>query len=339
MVLVTGGTGLVGSHLLLQLVEKGVSVCAIHRKESDLERVARVFSYYSAEATQLFSKVKWLRASLDDISRLEMAFEGITKVYHCAALISFDPNNFEALLKTNVEGTANIVNLCLSHHVEKLCYVSSIAAIGNTVDKKPITETADWNDTDANVYALSKHAAELEVWRGAEEGLAVAIVNPGIILGPGYWKTGSGTLFSIAAKHSRYYPPGGSGFIAVTDVAKILVELMNSTIHHERFILINKNLSYHEVLLKIKKELAIAPPKKALKFWQLQCLWRLDWLRNFLTGKNRLLTKNDVISLKHPQVYDNQKIIDHTEFIFEPIDHTIPFCCAIYAKESVNSQL
>ena len=140
MVLVTGGTGLVGSHLLLKLLEQGVKVRAIHRVESDLSRVEKIFSYYHRPSSKFLKKIEWVVADINTIPDLEKAFEGVSQVYHCAALISFNPNDYEQLHKVNVEGTANIVNLCISNNIEKLCYVSSIAAIGKSIDNHVATE-------------------------------------------------------------------------------------------------------------------------------------------------------------------------------------------------------
>ncbi len=334
MILVTGGTGLVGSHLLYHLIKKGSKVRAIHRKTSNLERVARVFSYYSEDAENLFAKIEWLEADINDIPNLEIAFAGIDEVYHCAALISFDPKDYEKMMKINVEGTSNMVNLSLAYKVKKLCYVSSIAAIGKSVGSQIITEENAWNETDANVYALSKHAAELEVWRGSEEGLTTAIINPGVIVGPGFWETGSGMFFKVGARASRFYPPGGSGFVTANDVVKMLIVLMRSPISQERFIAVGQNYSYLEVLTKITKMLHKKAPTRVLRSWHLAILWRLDWFWCFISGKTRTLTKNGVISFLQPTTYSNTKITEETGFTFESIDETIRFSCAKFLNEN-----
>jgi len=183
MILVTGGTGLVGSHLLFSLVKAGTKVKAIYRNEDRILLTKKVFGYYSEEAESLFSTIDWVKCDLNDIPTLEIVFNGVTHVYHCAALISFDPNDAKELYKTNVIGTLNIVNLCIANGIKKLCHVSSIATIGNTTDGAPANETTEFNEALANVYALSKHQAEMEVWRGSQEGIEIVIVNPGVILG------------------------------------------------------------------------------------------------------------------------------------------------------------
>ncbi len=327
MILVTGGTGLVGTHLLFYLLSKGLSVRAIHRRNSNLERVKKIFSYYGDSPKRYFNKIHWVEADINDIPALELAFEDVTQVYHCAALISFDPNDFKLLQKVNREGTANVVNLCIAHQINKLCYVSSIAAIGRSNDGSIATENNDWNAGKANVYALTKHLAEMEVWRASQEGVPVVIVNPGIILGPGFWHTGSGILFRIAAKGPRFYPPGGSGFVTVNDVVRIMVSLMDSEITVERFIAIDKNLTYKEILSNIAREFGKPTPRTALKFWQLKLFWRLDWLWSFISGRKRRLTKKQLISLKYPEVYSNRKVLGLLNFEFELMAESIYFTC------------
>ena len=123
MILVTGGTGLVGSHLLYNLVSEGKAVKAIFRREETLHRVLNVFSYYTENAQKLYDTIEWVEADINDIPALQLAFNQIKYVYHCAAFVSFEPDKYNQLRKINIKGTANIVNLCISNHIEKLCYV------------------------------------------------------------------------------------------------------------------------------------------------------------------------------------------------------------------------
>ncbi|MUH34254.1 NAD-dependent epimerase/dehydratase family protein [Zobellia amurskyensis] len=333
MVLVTGGTGLVGSHLLLKLMQNGSSVRAIHRKGSDLKRVVKVFSYYTGDAQNLFNKIEWIEADLNDIPALEGAFDQITHVYHTAALISFDPQNFDILEKINTEGTANIVNLCIAHGVKKLCYTSTIGAIGKTLGNSMADEENAWTPREANVYGLTKQAAEMEAWRGSQEGLPVVMVNPGVIIGPGFWHSGSGDLFTVAKKGYRSYPPGGTGFITVHDVVKMMVSLMDSEIVNERYIAVAENLTFKEILTKITTELGVKPPSVQLKFWQLEIGRWFDWLKNLFLKSGRRITRNSIQSLKNREIYNNQKIKTDLNFEFETLDHTISFCCERFKEE------
>lgn len=335
MILVTGGTGLVGAHLLLHLMQQGKQVKAIHRKSSDLTSVEKVFSYYSAASRQLFKNIRWVEADLLDIPALEIAFEEVTQVYHCAALISFDPNDYERLRTVNIEGTKNIVNLCIAFQISKLCYVSSIGTIGRTMDGRPATEETEWTNHTTNVYALSKMDAELEVWRGAQENVPAVIVNPGVIVGPGFWDAGTGLLFQNAYKARKHYPPGGTAFVSVKDVVSIMTQLMESSITNERFIVAAENLSYKEILDRLTKEFNKSGPQIKLKFWQLEILWRLDKIANLLTGRGRKLTKNSVRSLRKTQWFKNSKSKELLGFSYSSLDDTIALSCAKFNKENL----
>ncbi|WP_150451429.1 NAD-dependent epimerase/dehydratase family protein [Arenibacter lacus] len=333
MILVTGGTGLVGAHLLLRLLQTGNQVRAIHRETSNLKQVKKVFGYYSNEADYLFNKIDWVPADLMDLPALDHAFKDITHVYHCAALISFDPEDYELLRTVNIEGTKNIVNLCIAHGIKKLCYASSIATIGRTLDGKPATEETDWTNHRANVYALTKMDAELEVWRGTQEGVPSVIVNPGVIIGPGFWKSGSGLLFQNAYKARKFYPPGGTAFVAVEDVVTLMVQMMDSSIENERFIAIAENLSYKEILERLTKALNKPSPTIQLKFWQLEILWRLDKVASLLTRSRRRLSKNSVRSLRKVQQFSNSKSKEQLGHTYLALEDSIHFSCKKFMED------
>ncbi len=334
MILVTGGTGLVGAHLLLHLVKNHESIRAIHRKGSNLQNVEKIFSYYEDNATLLFQKVDWVLADINDIPSLEKAFVDVEQVYHAAAMISFDPAKFKLLMKVNAEGTANIVNLCIENSIKKLCYASTIGTIGKSINGSAVDEESEWNDYNVNVYAQSKYAAEMEVWRGSQEGLSVVMVNPGVIIGPGIWNTGTGALFQTANKGYNYYPPGGTGFVSVQDVVRMMTFLMDSQIHNQRFIAVAKNLTFQEILSKMCPLLGKSKPSKQLKYWQLELGRVVDILWNFLTGAGRRITRASIHSMKHRDDYLNKKAREELNFVFEPLDSVIEFSCRRFREEN-----
>lgn len=336
MILVTGGTGLVGSHLLFKLVSNNENVRAIYRREKTLQRVKHVFSYYSDDSEKLFKSIEWIEGDINDIPQLENAFKDVTSVYHCAAFVSFEPDKYKTLRTVNIKGTANIVNLCISNTVKKLCYVSSIAAIGHhTNSEKLIDEQTPWNPEDDNsVYAITKYGAELEVWRGSQEGLDVVIVNPGIILGAGYWNGGSsGNLFKQIHKGMRYYANGITGYVDVWDVVNAMHKLMISTIKNESFILVSENLSFKNFQTKTANALHVKPPTKEAKYWLLNIAWRLDWLGFKLLGKRRSLSKQSAKSATSVSKYDNSKLKKSLNFEFKPIGEAINNICKLYLKD------
>ena len=339
MILVTGGTGLVGSHLLYKLVSENEQVKAIYRRTHTLERVKHVFSYYSENHKALYDKIEWVEADLNDVPSLELAFKDIDYVYHCAAFVSFEPNKYYQLRNINIEGTANIVNLSISNNIKKLCYISSIAAIGNEPNPdKLITEQTEWNpEADNSVYAITKYGAEMEIWRGTQEGIPAVIINPGIILGPGFWKGGSsGNLFRLIHKGLKYYAPGSTGYVDVWDVCDIMFKLMQSDIVNERYILISENLSFNEFQKKIAQTLQVKPAKKEASPFILEIGWRIDWLISKLFGKRRKLSKQLAKSVRTKTIYDNSKIKDALQIEFNSIDNAIDKVSKYYLKDTAK---
>lgn len=334
MILVTGGTGLVGAHLLYKLISDKKNVRAIFRNEEKFKNVKRIFSYYTENVEDHFNKIEWVKADLNDIPLLTEAFKGVTHVYHCAALVSFEPDKFKLLKQTNIEGTANIVNFCIANDIEKLCYVSSIATLGDPKNGELSTEKTEWSpEIDNSVYAITKYGAELEVWRGTQEGLDAVIVNPGVIIGPGIWRYGSGSIIKTIHKGLSYFTSGSVGYVGVRDVVKSMMQLMESDIKNERFIIVSENWSYKGFLLTCADVLNVKPPHKEAKKWLLEIGWRLDWLSHKLTGKRRKLTKQLAQSLVTNSNYDNSKLKLQLDFEFEPISNSIEKTCKLYLKD------
>ena len=333
MILVTGATGLVGCHLLFTLLKNNEQVRALYRDGSDLERVKRVFSYYSESSKTLFDAIQWFEADLLDIANLNDSFKDISRVYHCAALISFDPRDKDRLYQTNVIGTTNVVNLCIKHGVEKICYVSSIAALGDALEYDIIDEDIEWDERTISNYAITKHQAEMEVWRGVQEGIPAVIVNPGIIVGPGFWHTGSGTLFKMVARGQKWYPPGGTGFVTIQDVIRSMTGLMDSEIKNERYVLVNQNMTYKEIFSMIAREFDLPVPKKELQLWQLKLLLPLDWIRAKLQNKSRRITRDNIRGISRKKIYEGKKIYRQIDLSFELINEAVFFGCQKYKDE------
>ncbi|WP_343488074.1 NAD-dependent epimerase/dehydratase family protein [Allomuricauda sp. d1] len=333
MVLVTGGTGLIGSHLLLELVKNGANVRAVYRNQDSIKKVERIFAYYGVSPKKVYENIQWVKANIVDVPRLEKAMDGIELVYHCAALISFDPKDYKKLVKTNVEGTKNVVNVSCAKGIKKLCYVSSIAALGTALKGKVIDEQNEWSDKNASVYATTKRNAELEVWRGMQEGLDAVIVNPGVVLGPGFWKSGSGTFFYHAAKERDKTVPGGTGFISVSDVIAVMMKLMAAEITNERFVLVEENTTFLDMMQRIAKNLGVKPPKKIYSFFQIEAFWRMDWARAHLFEKRRILSKNMAKSLYQMDSYSAKKVKDAIGVDFEGLEETIRLSARLFRED------
>ncbi|MGV9003310.1 NAD-dependent epimerase/dehydratase family protein [Flavobacterium sp.] len=323
MVLVTGGTGLVGAHLLLHLAENDENIVAIYRNEKTLEKPKALFTQFQKES--LFSKIHWIKADILDIPSLEVAFQNIEFVYHCAAKISFDPKDETLLRKVNIEGTANIVNFCIDRNVKKLCHVSSIAALGDLKDFEIIvTEAMEWNpEMPHSDYAITKYGAEMEVWRGQQEGLQVIIINPGVIFGSMLWKTSSGEFFTKIKNNFPFYTNGCTGYVGVFDVVKIMSLLMKSDIAGERFSLVSENLSFKEIIFILADKMKARKPSIEIKPWMTAIGWRLDWIISVICRTNRKLSNNTAQTIHSHEIISNDKIKNALNYKFQSIDEVI----------------
>ena len=334
MILVTGGTGLVGAHLLYQLSLDNNSIVAIHRESSDLNAVKNVFSYYTDDYQNLYNKIIWKIADVNDIPSLYAAFIGITHVYHCAAVISFNKKDEPLLRKVNIEGTANMVNLALDHTIEKFCYVSSIATISKAFNKSEITEENEWNPTEQNSgYTISKYGAETEMWRGSQEGLDVIIVNPGVILGAGYWYTGTGKLFDIVHKGFKFYTEGVTGYVGVTDLVKSMLLLMESSIKNERFIIVSENRSYKEVLFAIADGFSKNRPSIKVTPFLSEIAWRLAFVKSLFSNNEPFIYREYSRASTRKSYYSNKKVKSILNYEFEPLINCIKKVCNNYKQD------
>jgi len=314
MILVTGSTGLVGAHLIQQLIAQKQAVRALYRSTIPFEH----------------EYIHWVKADILDIVALEEAMQGIHQVYHCAAIVSFDPKQKHALHKTNIEGTANIVNGCLNAGVQKLLFVSSVAALGRIREDKPIDETMNWNEETSNSeYGKSKFLAEMEVWRGIGEGLNAVIVNPTIILGSGDWNKGSSSMFKSAYNEFPWYTEGTTGFVDVLDVVKAMIELMNSNIVAQRFILSAETTTYKNLFTLIANAFGKKPPSRTVTPLIAAIVWRLEALKAMFTGKQPLLTKETAKTAQAKVSFNNSKLLTHLpSFTYKPLSTSIERICA-----------
>lgn len=315
--LVTGATGFVGAYLLHFLVKNGeTNLRALRRPNSPMDLV-----------TGLDGKVEWLDADLLDLPALEDAMQGVGRVYHCAGMVSFAPGDLRQLIRVNREGTANVVNLCLDFGVEKLVHVSSIAALGRRKNETRIDENTKWQGDKWNSpYAVSKHLAEMEVWRGIAEGLNAAIVNPSNILGSGFWegRDTTGQLFTKIWQGMPFCPQGTSGFVDVRDVVRFMVALMESDLTAERFIVNGENLPFRTVFHEIAKTLNVKPPSVEVTPFLRELAWRGAWLMSKFTGKKPFITKQTARSSARTFFYENEKgLAAFPDFRYTSIRQTV----------------
>lgn len=334
MNLVTGGTGLVGSHLIYHLLLRGEKVRATKRAGSNIADTELAFSFYTKNTQPLMAQIEWVDVDLENPLDVDAVCKDVSILYHCAAQVSFKPQDAQRLRAINPLITANLVNAALANGVGYFAHVSSVAALGKPKDHSEyITEKTEWKDSAANSnYGISKLGAELEVWRGIEEGLTAAIVNPGIILGPGNWQHSSNAVFKRFSKPFTYYSQGTTGFVDVRDVVQALLTLTDKKIHAERFILVGQNLSFRELFAEIAKAFGHKPPSKPANKWVVAALWRIEHLRSLLFGANPLITKETARSATSSYKYSNNLAKEKLMISFRDVMVSAKEFVAFYQK-------
>ncbi len=327
MILVTGANGFLGSHLLRALSGSGRAVRALyHRREPSAEMRA-------------WPGVSWEQADLLDIFRADEVMEGISEVYHCAAIVSFNPARRAEMIHANTTGTAHIVDAALQAGVRKLVHISSVAALGRDGSKKIIDEEAQWEESTLNSgYGHSKYAAEMEVWRGIGEGLDAAILNPGIILGAPLqakgWNEGSAKMMQTAATEFPFYTGGCNAFVDVRDVVEAAIRLMGSDISAERFILSAGNIPFREVFNEMAGALGKRPPGRRAGPLATGLVWRWEALKARFTGKSPLITKETARNAQTQCFYNNEKLLKALPgFSYTPISRSIGDMAAVFRKD------
>lgn len=303
-ILVTGGTGHLGSYVLRLLVNQGFSnISATCRTNSPFDLVAEVKD-----------KIKWLKGDLTDGYFVQDIMVGVQQIYHCAAVVSYDARERDEMMRINVESTTNLVNEALHNSIEKFVHVSSIAALGRRKNMPVMNENMKWERNPINSnYAISKYLSEMEVWRAAAEGLTVAVVNPSIIVGGGFWNKGTARFFKNIAGGFKFYPVGGSGFVDVRDVANFMVKLMDSDLHGERYVLNAENLSYEAFFRLVSTSIEAKMPTIRVNAFIREVAWRVEWLRARLFNTTSTITKETAENSARTWRFDNAKSLEAFE--------------------------
>lgn len=330
--LVTGATGLLGSHLLFSLLERGFEVTAIIRSQESIKKATKIFNYYSNRADELTSKVRWVEGELLDAQFVQELIPECDVIFHCAAQVSFSPFRKSEVIRVNTEITAIIVDAALEHG-KRLIHVSSIASLSSANNGAPVDEGCLWKSVKGeNGYAISKFYSEMEVWRGVELGLNAAIVNPAVILGPGDWNSGSPFFFKVIKKGLPFYTKGGTGFVDVRDVVSAMLAITEKNIAGERFVLVGDNILYKEFFDIVAKAIDATPPMIAAGRLLLSLGWRIEYLRCLIFGGEPVMTKELARTANRVTAYSSHKAKDVLGVQFRSIAETVEHTAQCFAK-------
>lgn len=331
--LVTGANGLLGAHVMLELLKRGQSVRALSRAESDRSELLAFFKRYDGAGGELAKQIDWQVADINDLHGFEEALKDMDQVYHCAGYVAFEKKDRERLLKINEGGTANVVAACLQHNVA-LCHVSSVAVLHNLDYKDVLTENVFWKKSGKESdYAISKYNAEREVWRGIEEGLQAVIVNPAVILAAGFWQRSSSRMMDTVYKGNPFYTTGRTGYVAASDVAFIMVELMDRKIRGERFILVEGNYTYQQMFSWMAEAVGRKAPLWSIPRSFLQLAGLGERLLARLSGRAARITPDIVNSAFNTQQYSSKKVLNALNFKFLPIEEMVREAGRVYLED------
>lgn len=327
-VLVTGATGFLGSYIARLLVKHNYTVTAIHRASSSLELVQSVHS-----------KIQWVECELSDIRTLEDLVADTDFIIHCAALISWHPKDRKRLYAINVQATHDLVNLAILHSVQKFIHISSVAALGKSGKEALISESAEWIESKLNTdYGITKHLAELEIWRAKAEGLSTLIINPSLILGAGFWNKGTSALFSKLSNWNPFFPKGSTGIVDVRDVALITIKAMESSYSGIRVLATGHNISYKSLISSISTALGNREPWMPISNFLINLLPFFDAIQCLLTRKTRTISKTNLRASSIDSKYSNKKSTELFDHHYLPFEKTIVDTVAAYKESQVDGR-
>ena len=328
MVLVTGATGLLGSHVVVELLNNGFAVRAMLRDEKRKAVIARLLNYYYPDkATLLYNQIEWVFGDIEDLTDVKEALIGVEKVVHCAALVSFHRRDFWRLINVNRKGTANMVNFSHEAGIKQFVHVSSTAAIGSeTPETDGIKrESNHWNAGEkVSGYSMSKYNAEKEVWRAKEEGLAVSIVNPSLLFGPGSWDESSLTILRTLKNGLKFYTKGANAFVDVRDVTEIILRMLKEEKTGERYLVTGTNTTFKAFFNEACKQMQVKAPSILAGPFLTGLAWRLSGIFSRMVGKRPTITKESARSSQQITVYSNEKVLNaFPGFQFRSLEDTL----------------
>ena len=316
MIAITGATGLLGHHLIEKFQTEDLEMVALHRPGKE---------------NALPDSIKKRQADILDQVSLREAFEGVDTIIHSAAFVSFNPRWRNKLFDTNVTGTKNVVDTCLQMGVKNLIHISSVAALGRS-SKGTITEESKWNSDNTTDYAETKYLAELEVYRGAEEGLNISMVNPSVILSASQSDRSSARLFDYVWNEKKYYTTGSLNYVDARDVAEAVLQLYKKPQHGQKFILSAGTLPFREFFVKIAERFNKKPPSikvsSSLSYWA----GLAEEFRAFLINNEPLVTRQSAKMAIQSYQYSSQKSLDTLGIRFQTLEQTLEWCCEHYLR-------
>ena len=323
MIGVTGANGLLGSFIIRKLIDEKARFVAFKRKTADISLLADVEG-----------SIEWREMDLLDPVSMEEALQGVSSVIHAAARVSFSPREAGRIARVNTEGTRNLINACLAQDIGRFVFISSVGALGRTKGQASIDEQNKWVESaQHSTYATSKYHAELEVFRGQEEGLSTVILNPSVILAPADWTKSSAQLFRYVWDERRFFIEGSLNYVDVRDVAAATWQLLNSGMENERFIISAGEVSFKEFFDAIARRFNKKPPMIRLSRNLLKIVANLEAFSARIRRSDPLISPETARLAGSRFYFENQKIKKLLQFEFHALEDTLDWCCQYYMQK------
>lgn len=328
MIAITGASGLLGSFIASKFISHEEKIIGLTREKSK-----------ALKSDYLQKNIDWREVNILDPISLSESLKDVHTVIHSAALVSFNPRRRKEISDANATGTKNVVDACLAVGVKKLIHISSVAALGRQKGIYHINEDSTWmNSRLSSDYALSKYQAELEVYRGYEEGLHVSIVNPSVILAPSDWNYSSSQIFKYIWNENAFYTGGVLNYVDVRDVANMVYVLCASNFNGERFIASANYTSIKNIFDEIALRFNKKPPFIKVNTTLSKAIVYLEGVRSFLTNQEPIITKQTAQIASEPFYFDNKKAVEKLKISFQTLEETLDFCCNYYLQKNTTNK-
>ncbi len=261
---------------------------------------------------------------LDNVSLEEIDPAAITAIVHAAGQVDFSYSQRNKILQSNLALTDAVVQYA-SNHTLPLGYISSTSTL-NRKHKGSTTESFETeNIGQRSAYGVGKLRAEMTVWRAIHEGLCAAIINPGILLGPGDFRKGSLKMVTRASQGLTLAPAGSNGFTDASDAARAIVELMENQMFGERYVCVGFNISYLNLFQRIAAAAGTHPPKKVLSPALAYSTAKALEIWSKISGHDPFISPDLLRTTSRHAQYQSSKLEKALEFQFTPMDDTITF--------------
>jgi len=308
-ILVTGGTGFLGGHVIDNLIDLGFT---------NIHSISRALS------VQPRKNINYHICDILDIPELEEYVDQADYIIHTAGIISYQKKDYQKMFDVNEKGTENLLNLSLLSHVKKFIHISSTAAFGNSGKQEIIDEAYIWNNKNHfTQYGLSKHMAEMQVWRAQAEGLSTIILSPSLMLGAGDWKRGTASIFNTIYRGLDYYPAGINGMVDVKDVAQLACDMIGNGKSSNLYIINAENLSYQKLFEKIARAFNKNIPHKAITGWRKYLALIIDFWKSVSLNRERHLSLENLRNTELVKTYDNRKLLQDIHYEYRSISETV----------------